>query len=315
MSAEIAERQLPEQRNGGMLEGLSEANDALVMAASIEDVKKIHDFAGAAQAYARARGLRDDALEAGALRIRAERAAGAIRASLPRLAAGNKPRSFDYEAARRLRESGLTMSQVAKELGVPLTGVRGAARRGFKPPPPPPPYGRRLFDEDFNISERKGASWEQLALISQDVFESTLSMIREADSKMSADALLGRLNRSAIRVESCIYRCPDGRLRLIWKQYGRQHTLTLRTKDLAEARRRLALAKGMIKHPPMAKYNPGGNAARELSNAHEYAMKGSVSVAKVLTKEMYPDTRKAVNDAVYALHQAEDALVRALNLL
>lgn len=273
----------------------------MLATASLSDVKELHDRAVAAEAYAKAKDDREAYLVAGEIKLWSERAAGRVRRELPR-AHGVAPR-FDRDEAKRMREEGMSQSEIGRRLGVHKSAIGYAERNDWKDGVKGVPL--REFDEGLGVAPGTAYNWEKLSEIPEDRFDELVAQAKERDSSLTAVGILRRDGKTyERRVAPGIYELRDGRLSIRWTKNGVSRMKVLPTKEIAQARKVLAKARGTIKDPTV-------RVGQTVSDGYSLVRRALQALDNLEPKEFDSEAKAAIKRAITHLHKAEDELVVA----
>lgn len=295
------------------LERISMVRHALEVATTADEIRSVRDVAMKAQVIAAALESKQAAMAAGELRLRAERAAGAVRAQLARggeRAGQPMKRTVTperIEIAKKLRADGASTRRVAEAIGSSKTTVLALERNNWQ-------YktGRRVptevhdFDGEFGIKSQLASHWERLADMAEQDFDAQLRCAIRDDLALGTVAFLNRYHRiGEVKVARNIYRRPDGDLTLRWNKGSVPFNVRLKHGDLERARTELAVARGNM----TAKSGKAGGA---LDGSQEYVIKALEALSRADTSKLDQEAKRDVDQARAFLHKAKDHIIRAL---
>lgn len=181
------------------------------------------------------------------------------------------------------------------------------AARGSSTGDPRGQQGIGYFDRQFGLKHWDARKWEVMAEIPEARFAELLAEIGKADGAYNANGIVGRDLRSyEQRVEQGIYKIRDGRIVLQWKREGTKHREVLGHRDMERARRDLAIRTGRVRE--QAPYVQSGTP----ESVYALVRRASQTLDHVGSPES-KDARAWLTEASHRLHDAEVALLRAIN--
>lgn len=193
MSTELAI--LPKTDISPVSEAINHAREALARIESAAEAKDFIENALTAEAhYKRLVGrvwwATDAYRETALVRLLAQRKVGEIRALTPRRSGtGSYGVKVDWDEAKRLFEAGMTLTAIAKQMGVALATISRAKHMNWTRPARVP--GKVDFDRELGISTHEAVFWEALAALNVDTIERCLREAVESNGPVSAMKICG----------------------------------------------------------------------------------------------------------------------------
>lgn len=288
---------------------LTQAEAAKFALSNLEDVEDIVElrnrFAAAQEYFDDVREQRENYFAAAEARLYAERRIGELRLRIPRNRAGRS--FFDHSEAKRMREAGATLTELARHFGVNVSSIKRAQARGWTGEKPVTQSDREALaalDAASGLKHANRLLVEQLAMLPEGKFAALVQEAKERDLGLSLSGFTKWvLHKRPTRIEHGIYRLADGRLMIRWKADGQNFTRTLKTTSVDAARRHRLQKIGRLTSRHL-------RSGETLPHAFEAAVRLGKTLEKALAR-VGPDARRHVNLAFESLHAIEDELQAA----
>lgn len=165
------------------------------------------------------------------------------------------------------------------------------------------------LQQSFGVKQTAALRWRLFAAVESADLEALISEIRSTRDLTLTGVVAAIRSREESTSTPGVFRLPDGSYRLRWSAAGLNHVLHCRPgTKLSDARGRLARAK----RQSYGRVNkPGANG---LSVAYGQ-IRSLLSALDGMLPELTPDARALVEQAMNALHTAEDSVSSARRLV